>query len=69
MASQVQQSQTFGYHINFEAIISSGDKCIICNLSKKQNEILEVYNYHILKSLENLIIKQKDKKLYYKVGD
>ncbi len=43
------------------------DNSILCNLLKEQDEILEFQDGHILKRLGDLIIKQKDKELHYRI--
>lgn len=53
--------------ISFETITNSGDKSILCNLSKLKDEILEVQSGRILKSLESSTIKQEDKGLYRRI--
>lgn len=69
MAYLTQQGLIFGCHMNFKAITSDGDKDIICNLSNKQDKILEVQNSYILKGLGGPTAEQKDKWLYYRAGD
>lgn len=63
MASQTQQSLTLKYHISFEAIINNGNKGIICNLLKEQDEVLKVQDSYILKNLEGLTTEQDNKRL------
>lgn len=69
MASYKQQSLILGCHISFEAITYSGNKNIISNLLIRRDEALKVQDDYVLKDLEGLIIGQKDKKLYCRVGD
>lgn len=66
MTTQTQYDLTFEYYISFKAITSSGNKSTLYNLSKEQDKVLEVQGSHILKGFGYLIIKQKDKRLYYK---
>lgn len=56
--------------ISFEIITSSYDKDILYNLPKKWDEILKLSKsrtIYILKDFGDLIIEQKDKRLYYRV--
>ena len=65
----MQQDLTLKYHISFEIITSNGNINTLCNLSKKQNKILNVQGNYVLKNLRGLTIEQKDKKLYRRIED
>ncbi len=60
MVSLMQQGLIFGYHITFKNIPNDNDKCILCNLSKKRDEVLEIQDDLVLKDLEDFTIEQKD---------
>ena len=67
MACWTQQGLILGYHIHFEAITSSNDKDILCNLLNKLKKVLEVKSGHVFerskrsRRIKSYIVEQKVK--------